>query len=203
MTEDGTITLDEQRKALEYLLSPAQQKEPPRLERIYDFTLARKAYQELQARGWKPIAQSTDRQFALAAQPIGSRNNMTRHDIDEPRTRAVRRNKPNSSKIGISERQPNQLADLDLAQSCWAVAKKGGFKTRPYDPEIFCVLCVLCGQSFRIRLLLSQRFNGLNVWNDWNGFSSLRRIEVKKLHGVAGEHRLLFIFRHAGELLVG
>ena len=54
MTEDGTITLDEQRKALEYLLSPAQQKEPPRLERIYDFTLARKAYQELQARGWKP-----------------------------------------------------------------------------------------------------------------------------------------------------
>ena len=54
MTEDGTITLDEQRKALEYLLSPPQQKEPPRLERMYDFTLARKAYQELQARGWKP-----------------------------------------------------------------------------------------------------------------------------------------------------
>ena len=28
MTEDGTISADEQRKALEYLLSPAQQKEP-------------------------------------------------------------------------------------------------------------------------------------------------------------------------------
>lgn len=54
MTDDGTITLDEQRKALEYLLTPAQQKEPPRLERIYDFALARKAFQELQARGWKP-----------------------------------------------------------------------------------------------------------------------------------------------------
>ncbi|MGZ8521915.1 MAG: hypothetical protein ACXWX7_17400 [Candidatus Binatia bacterium] len=38
MTVDGTISLDEQRKALEYLLSPAQQKDPPRLERIYDFT---------------------------------------------------------------------------------------------------------------------------------------------------------------------
>ena len=54
MTDDGTITLEEQRKALEYLLTPAQQKEPPRLERIYDFALARKAFQELQARGWKP-----------------------------------------------------------------------------------------------------------------------------------------------------
>jgi len=54
MTEDGTITADEQRKALEYLLSPAQQKEPPRLERIYDFALTRKVYQELHARGWKP-----------------------------------------------------------------------------------------------------------------------------------------------------
>ncbi len=54
MTEDGTISLDEQRKALEYLLAPAQQKDPPRLERIYDFALARKAYQELQGRGWKP-----------------------------------------------------------------------------------------------------------------------------------------------------
>lgn len=54
MTEDGTITVDEQRKALEYLLSPAQQKEPPRLERIYDFAPTRKVFQELQARGWKP-----------------------------------------------------------------------------------------------------------------------------------------------------
>ncbi|MGZ9125347.1 MAG: hypothetical protein ACXW48_20105 [Candidatus Binatia bacterium] len=54
MTEDGTISLDEQRKALEYLLSPAQQKDPPRLQRIYDFTPARKAYQQLQERGWTP-----------------------------------------------------------------------------------------------------------------------------------------------------
>jgi NitT/TauT family transport system substrate-binding protein len=52
LTEDGTVNQDEQRKALEYLLTPAQQ--PPRLDRIYDFTIARKVQQELQARGWKP-----------------------------------------------------------------------------------------------------------------------------------------------------
>jgi hypothetical protein len=54
LTDDGTVNQDEQRKALEYLLSPAQQKDPPRLDRIYDFALARKIYQELQARNWKP-----------------------------------------------------------------------------------------------------------------------------------------------------
>jgi NitT/TauT family transport system substrate-binding protein len=54
LTDDGTINQDDQRKALEYLLSPAQQKEPPRLDRIYDFTLTRKVNQELHGRGWKP-----------------------------------------------------------------------------------------------------------------------------------------------------
>jgi ABC-type nitrate/sulfonate/bicarbonate transport system substrate-binding protein len=54
LTEDGTISQDEQRKALEYLVNPATLKETPRLEKIYDFAIARKVYQELQARGWKP-----------------------------------------------------------------------------------------------------------------------------------------------------
>ena len=54
LTDDGTVSQDDQRKALDYLLTPAQQKDPPRLDRIYDFTLAKKVYQELQARGWKP-----------------------------------------------------------------------------------------------------------------------------------------------------
>ena len=54
LTEDGTISQDEQRKALEYLVNPATLKEAPRLEKIYDFAIARKVYQELQARGWKP-----------------------------------------------------------------------------------------------------------------------------------------------------
>jgi len=53
MTDDGTITIDEQRKALEYLLSPAQQKAPPRLERIYDSPDAQ-GLSGMQARGWEP-----------------------------------------------------------------------------------------------------------------------------------------------------
>jgi NitT/TauT family transport system substrate-binding protein len=54
LTDDGTISQDEQRKALEYLVNPATLKEPPRLEKIYDFAIARKVFQELQVRGWKP-----------------------------------------------------------------------------------------------------------------------------------------------------
>ena len=55
LTEDGTISQDEQRKALEYLVNPATLKEAPRLEKIYDFAIAKKVFQELQARGWKPM----------------------------------------------------------------------------------------------------------------------------------------------------
>jgi len=54
LTEDGTISQDEQQKALEYLVNPATLKEAPRLEKIYDFAIARKVFQELQGRGWKP-----------------------------------------------------------------------------------------------------------------------------------------------------
>jgi len=54
LTEDGTISQDEQRKALDYLVNPATLKEAPRLEKIYDFAIARKVFQELQGRGWKP-----------------------------------------------------------------------------------------------------------------------------------------------------
>ena len=54
LTEDGTISQDEQRKALDYLVNPATLKEAPRLEKMYDFAIARKVFQELQGRGWKP-----------------------------------------------------------------------------------------------------------------------------------------------------
>jgi ABC-type nitrate/sulfonate/bicarbonate transport system substrate-binding protein len=54
LTEDGTISQEEQRKALEYLVNPATLKEAPRLEKIYDFAIAKKVFQQLQARGWKP-----------------------------------------------------------------------------------------------------------------------------------------------------
>ena len=51
LTEDGTISLEQQRKSIEYLINPATLKEAPRLDKIYDFSVARKVYQELQSRG--------------------------------------------------------------------------------------------------------------------------------------------------------
>ncbi len=55
LTEDGTINQDEQRKSIEYLVNPATLKEAPPLDKIYDFSVTRKVYQELQSRGWKPM----------------------------------------------------------------------------------------------------------------------------------------------------
>lgn len=54
LTDDGTINESEQRKSIDYLLDRLKLRQPPRLENIYDFSIARKAYKELQARGWKP-----------------------------------------------------------------------------------------------------------------------------------------------------
>jgi ABC-type nitrate/sulfonate/bicarbonate transport system substrate-binding protein len=54
LTEDGTINRDEQRKSIEYLLKPSGLKEPPPLDKIYDFSLTRRVHQELQSSGWKP-----------------------------------------------------------------------------------------------------------------------------------------------------
>jgi NitT/TauT family transport system substrate-binding protein len=54
LTEDGTVSQDEQRKSIDYLVSPAALKEAPRLDKIYDFSITRRVYQELQIRGWKP-----------------------------------------------------------------------------------------------------------------------------------------------------
>jgi NitT/TauT family transport system substrate-binding protein len=54
LTEDGTINQDEQRKSIEYLVNPTTLKEAPHLDKIYDFSVTRKVYQELQSRGWKP-----------------------------------------------------------------------------------------------------------------------------------------------------
>ncbi len=54
LTEDGTIAQDEQRKSIDYLVNPATLKEPPRLDKIYDFNIVKRVNQELQTRGWKP-----------------------------------------------------------------------------------------------------------------------------------------------------
>jgi ABC-type nitrate/sulfonate/bicarbonate transport system substrate-binding protein len=54
LTPDGTLNEDLQKKSLEHILPRVGLKEPPPLETIFDFSLARKVNDELQARAWKP-----------------------------------------------------------------------------------------------------------------------------------------------------
>jgi NitT/TauT family transport system substrate-binding protein len=54
LTPDGTLGEEIQKKSLEHILARVGLKEPPPLETIFDFSLARKVNDELQAKGWKP-----------------------------------------------------------------------------------------------------------------------------------------------------
>ena len=54
MTQDGTLNEAMQKKAVENVLKRLDLKETPPLNRIFDFSLARKALADLQAKGWKP-----------------------------------------------------------------------------------------------------------------------------------------------------
>jgi ABC-type nitrate/sulfonate/bicarbonate transport system substrate-binding protein len=58
LTEDGTIKEDEQKKSLEHLIDRLNVKQVPPLNKIYDFSITRKVYKELEARGWKPSDQN-------------------------------------------------------------------------------------------------------------------------------------------------
>ena len=54
MTSDGTVSEVLQKKALEPLLKRLGQKDPPPLEKIFDYSLVRKVRANLEAEGWKP-----------------------------------------------------------------------------------------------------------------------------------------------------
>lgn len=54
MTEDGTVDEEAQKKAVEQVLRRLDVKDPPPLNRIFDFSRARKVVAEMQAQGWKP-----------------------------------------------------------------------------------------------------------------------------------------------------
>ena len=56
MTQDGTLNEEMQRKAGDNVLKRLDLKETPPLNRIFDFSLARKTVTDLQAKGWKPGA---------------------------------------------------------------------------------------------------------------------------------------------------
>ncbi len=55
LTRDGTPGEDLQRKSLEHILERVGLKEPPPMERIFNYALARKLYGELQTKGWRPV----------------------------------------------------------------------------------------------------------------------------------------------------
>ena len=54
LTQDGVVNEELQRKSLEHVIDRAGLKEPPRLEKIFDYSVAVKVRQELRAKGWKP-----------------------------------------------------------------------------------------------------------------------------------------------------
>lgn len=54
LAQDGTVNEELQRKSLEHVAERAGLKEPPKLEKIFDYSVAVKARNELRAKGWKP-----------------------------------------------------------------------------------------------------------------------------------------------------
>lgn len=54
LTQDGIVSEEVQRKSLEHVVDRVALKEPPRLERIFDYSVAVKVRNELRAKGWKP-----------------------------------------------------------------------------------------------------------------------------------------------------
>lgn len=54
MTADGTVGEELQRRSFEHVVGRLALKEPPRLEKIFDYFLAVKIRQELRSSGWKP-----------------------------------------------------------------------------------------------------------------------------------------------------
>jgi len=54
VTQDGIVNDEIQRKSLEHIVDRAGLKEPPRLEKIFDYSVAAKVRNELRGKGWKP-----------------------------------------------------------------------------------------------------------------------------------------------------
>jgi ABC-type nitrate/sulfonate/bicarbonate transport system substrate-binding protein len=53
-TRDGTINEELQKKSIEHVIERVGVKEPPPLDRMYNFSIARKGRNELLAKGWRP-----------------------------------------------------------------------------------------------------------------------------------------------------
>lgn len=53
-TLDGTVSDDVQKKSIDQVVERTDVKEPPPAKKVFDFTLTRKIFKEVQASGWKP-----------------------------------------------------------------------------------------------------------------------------------------------------
>lgn len=54
MVRDGTLNEEQQKKALDHVVRRMDLAAPPQLERVFNFSVARKAWLALEADGWKP-----------------------------------------------------------------------------------------------------------------------------------------------------
>jgi NitT/TauT family transport system substrate-binding protein len=54
LTQDGMVSEEIQRKSLEHVIDRVGLKEPPRLDKIFDYSMAVKVRNELRAKGWRP-----------------------------------------------------------------------------------------------------------------------------------------------------
>ncbi len=54
LTHDGIVSEEIQRKSLEHVIDRVGLKEPPRLDKIFDYSVAVKVRAELRAKGWRP-----------------------------------------------------------------------------------------------------------------------------------------------------
>ena len=54
LTQDGIVSEEIQRKSLEHVIDRVGLKEPPRLDKIFDYSMAGKVRNELRAKGWRP-----------------------------------------------------------------------------------------------------------------------------------------------------
>jgi NitT/TauT family transport system substrate-binding protein len=53
-TVDGTVSEEVQKKSIDQIIERTELKEAPPTKKVFDFSLTRKIYKELQASGWKP-----------------------------------------------------------------------------------------------------------------------------------------------------
>ncbi|MBI4523650.1 MAG: ABC transporter substrate-binding protein [Deltaproteobacteria bacterium] len=53
LTQDGTVSEELQKKSVEHILERVGLKEPPPMDKIFNYTLTKKIYEDLRSKGWR------------------------------------------------------------------------------------------------------------------------------------------------------